>query len=445
MTQTNYQSDGSNPPKINLRFRTLYILCASILLALTITFFCIIVPYVLEANKVEGAIALNTVSMVIDYEMLQNGTISDEGLALLKPLEDNLIIINQSDGSKVFSANADFAVPAVSDQQGSVNYKGNIIFYDTQNEYISYYQITALQNSSFGTILSIGIIYLIVIGLVILAMQRYLVLPIFKLERILRGAVKNELDFEIDNIKHSHFLSTIFSNLQLVIDKMKTLILKESNAQLMKKQAELDALQSQINPHFLYNTLDTIRGQAHTAGLKNVEAMTLALSKLFRYSISNHNSFVTLEEELDMIENYFLIQSLRFGDKFSKIYRVDYDTLQHKVPKMLIQPLVENAILHGLEPKLGQGTLIISAYKTETRLIINISDDGIGIKQDRLVEINNMLDKKDQSIIKKKTGASIGLYNINSRIHLLLGSECQVSVFSTENIGTDVQISIPLM
>ena len=113
------------------------------------------------------------------------------------------------------------------------------------------------------------------------------------------------------------------------------------------------------------------------AGHHNIEAMSLALSKLFRYSISNYDDLVALQEELDAVDNYFLIQNFRFDNKFIKRFEVDRDTLQHKVPKMLIQPLVENAILHGLEPKVGKGTVIIRAYKTESRLVISVDDVGV--------------------------------------------------------------------
>lgn len=300
--------------------------------------------------------------------------------------------------------------------------------------------ITPKEQQTKAIILASSLIAALV--LITILLYKLIIMPIYKIENVIND-VLTELPGSTSADK-SHFtsLSTVFLDLQSIINRMKVLILRESNAQLMKKQAELDALQSQINPHFLYNTLDTIRGQARLAGQSNIEAMSLALSKLFRYSISNYNDFVTFEEELKAIDNYFLIQNFRFDNKFTKISQIDPDTLKLQVPKMLIQPLVENAIRH---PKVGHGTIIINAYKTPSRLVINIDDDGVGIDQTRLVAINDMLNSDSNTLVKKKSGTSIGIYNTNSRIRLLFGPEYRLSVFSTKDVGTNIQISLPLL
>jgi len=290
-----------------------------------------------------------------------------------------------------------------------------------------------------------GLIYLLIISAIFLVAYFRLYRPLKKLERVLHGVVKGETDFDLAEPGAFSPLAPVFSDLQLLLEKLKTLVLRESTAVLMKKQAELDALQSQINPHFLYNTLDTIRGQAEVHGLSDIGQMSLSLSKLFRYSISNHNSFVFLREELDNIENYLLIQHLRFGDKFEKISRIEEDALQYKVPKLLIQPLVENAVHHGLEPKLERGSLVISAYITQSQLIINVQDNGVGIPPEKLVSINETLAGNASAIRNKDKGVSIGMTNVNARIKLLFGDDYGITVFSTLGAGTNVQISLPLV
>jgi len=269
--------------------------------------------------------------------------------------------------------------------------------------------------------------------------------PLHKLDLILRDDILDKKALDLLELEKYPFITQTFPNLYKLFDNMKTLALRESNAQLMKTQAELDALQSQINPHFLYNTLDTIRGQARMAGLTEIEVMTLSLSKLFQYSISDYNEFVTLKEELGIIDNYLLIQNLRFDNRFRFSKHIESDTFLMKVPKMLLQPLVENSVRHGLEPKLGQGTLLIDAYRTRSRLFINISDDGVGIPTDRLTEINHILSNSDQIILSKRNGFSIGLYNVNTRIRLLFGFEYGLSIVSAKDIGTKVQISLPIL
>ena len=290
----------------------------------------------------------------------------------------------------------------------------------------------------------ISIAYVAVFICILFIIKRKMYDPITKVERILHGVIEGETDFTFDAAKRSDLFSPIFSDLHALFENMKALTLRESNAQLMKKQAELDALQSQINPHFLYNTLEAIRGQAIEYGLQDIEMMTRSLSKLFRYSISNHNTLVTLREELDNVDNYLYIQHLRFNNKFTKISRIDEDALDYMVPKLIIQPIVENAIYHGLEMKIGQGQIIISAYITETRLIIDIQDDGLGISEESLRRLNATLSEGNTQIKPHTKGSYIGLRNVNARIRLTFGKGYGISVYSTEGAGTDVQLKLPL-
>ncbi len=310
-----------------------------------------------------------------------------------------------------------------------------------------YYRYLPPRNGSAQNIIILSACYVALLAAMYLSIFTGLYRPILKIERVLNGAVHGDTDFDFSKEQNSPVLSTIFADLTLLINNMKTLVLKESTAQLMKKQAELDALQSQINPHFLYNTLDSIRGQAGEHGLHDVEMMALSLSQLFRYSISNHDTFIALKEELLNIDNYLLIQNIRFDGKFNKISRVDEDTLLYKIPKLLIQPLVENAVYHGLEPKLNHGTITISVYKTHTRLIVSIKDDGLGLPNEKLIEINDMLQKNAPITDSGAEGAKkhVGLFNVNSRIRLLFGDEYGLTLFSTVNVGTEVQITLPLI
>ena len=220
--------------------------------------------------------------------------------------------------------------------------------------------------------------------------------------------------------------------------------LREKNLEIAKRSAQLDSLQQQINPHFLYNTLDTIRGQAQIYNQPDIALMALSLSKIFRYSIGNHNDLVPFYKELEIIDSYMCIQNIRFNNKFSLIPKIDEDVIHEKIPKMLLQPLVENAIHHGLEPCLKKGEIRIHAGKTQKNLILSVVDNGVGIDETRLVEINNALQNSKNPIIKKESGHSIGLNNINSRIKLIFGSEAQMVIYSLKDIETTVQITLPL-
>lgn len=223
----------------------------------------------------------------------------------------------------------------------------------------------------------------------------------------------------------------------------------QQTIKLSNRQAQYLALQNQINPHFLYNTLEAIRGDALSEGINTIATTTEALATFFRYTISNVDSLVTLEEELSNAENYFAIQNYRFGDKISMeiiIEEGEKELLSCQIPKLTLQPIIENAIIHGLENKIGRGKVVIRMTSDGKRLIIEIEDDGVGMKEAVLRDINGYLKhlrvdiKEDE---KLKVGG-IALKNVNERIHLLFGEPYGLRVLSVENYGTQVIIELPL-
>lgn len=292
-------------------------------------------------------------------------------------------------------------------------------------------------------ILPFFLIYSLLCLLVFLLFKKKILDPISTIEKVLEGVSEGRTDFSLDSLEKSHHLSSTIHKLDALVSNMQQLTLREANAQLMKKQATLDALQSQINPHFLYNTLDCIRGQAIRNGSKDIEVMTRSLSKFFRYSISNSNSVVALEEELNNIDCYLLIQQMRFNNKFIKKTAIDEDAFSCLIPKLIIQPIIENAINHGLEAKIGTGTLTIEAYATEQRLIINIKDDGCGMSPERLETINTALASNTAIESSKSNRISVGLSNVNSRIKFTYGEMYGINIYSTQNVGTTVQLNLP--
>lgn len=217
-----------------------------------------------------------------------------------------------------------------------------------------------------------------------------------------------------------------------------------------KRQAQFLALQNQINPHFLYNTLEGIRSEALIAGLENIARMTEALSTFFRYTISHTEHLVSLQMELDNTRNYFFIQQYRFGDRLNLSINMEEDCtriLQCRLPKLTLQPIVENSIVHGLERKKGKGTLNIRVIITVDRLLITVSDDGVGMNEQTLEDLRNRLIFRSLDYVKTNAEpyrhSGIALENVNNRIKLLFGEEYGLSVESTAGAGTDVHISLP--
>ncbi len=220
---------------------------------------------------------------------------------------------------------------------------------------------------------------------------------------------------------------------------------------LNKRQAQYLALQNQINPHFLYNTLESIRGEALIAGMDSVADMTEALAKFFRYTITKVENLVSVQEELDNCETYFLIQKYRFGDRIELHVECDADDwddiMNCKIPKLTLQPILENSIIHGTELKVGRSNLIIAFERTKERLIIRISDDGIGMDEEKLAQLNGRLRSESSSMDYKQQNekGGIALVNVNNRIHLIFGEEYGMHIYSIPDKGTDVEISVPLL
>lgn len=218
---------------------------------------------------------------------------------------------------------------------------------------------------------------------------------------------------------------------------------------LNKRQAQYLALQNQINPHFLYNTLESIRSEALIAGLDSVADMTEALATFFRYTISKVENLVSVEEELENCKTYFRIQQYRFGNRLQLHF--DYreeewdEIMRCRIPKLTLQPILENSIIHGTELKVGTGNLRIQFERTEKRLIIRISDDGVGMDESTLWKVNKRLRKDSESAPYQQSEekGGIALVNVNNRIHLIFGEEYGVHVFSIQGEGTDVEIVLP--
>ena len=269
--------------------------------------------------------------------------------------------------------------------------------------------------------------------------------PVGKADRTLEKLYQKSLE---DSGGQDTQTMEINDKMEYVFQYLQESMNREYRAKVLKKQAELNALQSQINPHFLYNTLESIRGEALIEGMDEIADMTEALGNFFRYSISSKGSLVTLEDELNNIQNYYLIQKFRFGERINlKVDMEDRDAIiGFRMPKLIIQPIVENAIFHGLENKIGKGTITISIAVTDQRLVLVISDDGSGIREDKLLEMNERLQKGiDFSERTEDGGSGIALYNVNQRIKLCFGDEYGIHVYSMLDNGTDVVITLPVV
>lgn len=236
----------------------------------------------------------------------------------------------------------------------------------------------------------------------------------------------------------------------ILIRRISTIMSGESTAKMLSTQASLFALQSQINPHFLYNTLETIRSQALKKNVDEIADMTEALATLFRYGISRPNELATLAEEVENVKNYLTIQRFRFPDRFDVIWLIEDEDeiMECSVPILTIQPIVENAIHHGLENVMSNGRICIRIFATDRKIVVNVEDNGEGIEERRLIQIRESLRKpmdyfKDVSLRSSKKSHGIALNNVNQRIKLFFGQDYGVNISSTLGVGTAIEIVIP--
>ena len=287
-------------------------------------------------------------------------------------------------------------------------------------------------------------------GVMILAVAITLIVTLLLLNRILTGVVKplkklekymvqvnpDNMDqrMEIltdDEIGH---LSMKFNQMMDRIRNLKEQVIEE---QKDKRKYELQALQAQINPHFLYNTLDSIIWMAETND-SNIVAMTEALAKLFRISLNKGNEEISLERELEHVKNYLIIQSMRYADKFTYEISAEPGVERCRTIKLILQPIVENCIYHGIKKKRGTGKITIRAYRREQNLIIEVSDDGCGMPKEICRKILS-----DEIESENISGSGIGVKNVNERIQLRFGKKYGLSYSSEEGVGTTVTYVLP--
>ncbi len=207
-----------------------------------------------------------------------------------------------------------------------------------------------------------------------------------------------------------------------------------------KERAEMSHLRSQINPHFLYNTLESIRGMAMERGDRRIADISTAIGKMLRYSIKG-SDIVLLKTEVELTKAYLKIQATRFPEKFETIFSLADDVENCYVCKLLLQPILENSILHGFASLTQGGLLWVGGKKQDGKLVITVQDNGVGIPADTLAHLQQLLDS-DTSF---ESDAHIGIANVHRRIRLHWGEEYGVSISSTEQCGTRVVLTLPIL
>lgn len=265
--------------------------------------------------------------------------------------------------------------------------------------------------------------------------------PLRKLSMLMKVAEKGDLTvrFELQNRDETGQVGMQFNRM---LRKIQELIRDTYEINHRKKAFELEALQSQINPHFIYNTLELIRYRAELNEDRDVSHMVVKLGKLIRYGIIRDEAIVTVQEELDHLQTYLEIQNERF--KHQVELRIDiHPSLYHlEIMKLVFQPIVENVILHGYEKMQRSGVIVVTSYFQHPYCVFVVEDDGAGMSAERLAMLRKRLQSGEREPEVGKRGG-FGLLNVHERIRLHYGSECGLEIDSKAGVGTKVSIRLP--
>lgn len=260
--------------------------------------------------------------------------------------------------------------------------------------------------------------------------------PIKSLDGSVREIESGNLDVEIVP-SGSYEVEHLGKSIKNMLGRIKVLmsdLVAEHNA---KRKSEFDTLQSQINPHFLYNTLDIIVWMIENENSDKAVNIVTALAKFFRISLSKGKNIITVKDEVEHVRNYLMIQNMRFKNRFEYSIDVDEEVLSYSSLKLMLQPLVENAIYHGMEFMDGDGEIDVKVFKEDDSLYFTITDNGLGMSKDM---VETLLSK---DFVPSKKGSGIGVKNVNERIKLYFGSEYGLKVESEPDEGTKITIHLP--
>lgn len=290
-------------------------------------------------------------------------------------------------------------------------------------------------------IIGIGAVCLLLAIIIFTLFALRITNPISELRNLMKKVVVGDLAVSIP-IHSRDEIGQLSQSFNIMVSKLSDLGYRLYESEIREKNAQISALQSQINPHFLYNTLGSISMYAEIQGNKEVVKMTNHLSKLLRYSINSHQSQVPLHMEIEHVTGYMAIQQIRFEDKIKFHVRIEPELQSNSVIRFILQPIVENAIVHGIDKGNGYGTISLIGKKQDNHMLIQIQDDGAGMSAGQL---QSLLNRKFQMTTTEEGTGGTGLMNVHRRIALRYGNQYGVTIESNLKQGTTITLTLPLI
>lgn len=299
-------------------------------------------------------------------------------------------------------------------------------------------QLKESMYDTLGIVIAAIVLVMVILGVALSRILTGVVNPILRLKGHIDLADEGHLSERAKVLNHNE-TGALSKSFNKMLDRIENLMGEVVNEQEEKRKYELQALQAQINPHFLYNTLDSIIWMAEAKN-PDVVPMTEALAKLFRISLNKGNEFIRIEDEMEHVRNYLVIQSMRYTDKFTYHIEINDEVRYCKTIKLIVQPIVENSIYHGIKKKRGKGRIDILACRKDEKLCIRVRDDGNGMNEETCQAILTKDSKFENS-----SGSGIGVKNVNERIQLYFGKEYGLRYTSVLGEGTTAELILPIM
>ncbi|MGH4140079.1 sensor histidine kinase [Clostridium sp.] len=289
--------------------------------------------------------------------------------------------------------------------------------------------------NTFRTTTIISLIFLMVILLVAVIISFSITKNVEKLRNAMESVKNGNLKSSIV-INSNDEIEDLSDSFNAMLGRINRLMEDVSEGEKQKRLLEIKTLQAQINPHFLANTLNTIKWLADIQRIDNISNLTDSVIELLNVSIGRKDEFITIGKEIEYIKHYINIQQYKYCDKFKVDFEIEDDVINHKIPRLLLQPVLENAILHGIDPMNDIGIILMKIIKENDNIYISIRDNGIGMTE---LEIKKALSQNDS----KKRFSNIGLRNVDQRIKLYYGEVYGVNITSVKNSFTEIKIVIP--
>ena len=325
-------------------------------------------------------------------------------------------------------------------------YDGNYLIQVSQENYnlesfvlVSQSLLTATQKSLIRTLLIIMAAMLLAITTIVLFLSQWLTKPVEEMSSTITQIKNGETQLRVRPVGWSQELTTLGTEFNEMLDRMQVMAQEELQHKMLVERTEYKMLQAQINPHFLYNTLDTMSGIANAQNCPMVSGMCRSLSAIFRYSLNMTDELSTVQNEMSHVRNYLYVMDVRNGSTVAYDYQIDSNTLADQMPRICIQPVVENALTHGLRNvRRKDKKLLIRSEHVGENLVITVQDNGAGMDAE---DMNRLLEQNDMKRVE--SGISIGILNVNARLKKLFGAGYGLHIDSTVGEGTTVTITVP--